>query len=191
MQKIILLTILLMSCTNILSQNITSELIRKETIDDAINRIRKTFKIKKSNQLCSVVVYDIIDTTQIFVDKPNFNIHSTIGDYLERSEIIHYEVYVGNLSFNNIYIVNRTFFGCGKFKKEYYLGKKEDIILAKLFFNNQYEYVLSMADIHIKNNQRLFLGVKKGKIDIVLLNNETIQTIPIDNEQTFEFLCNI
>ena len=48
-----------------------------------------------------------------------------------------------------------------------------------------------MADIHIKNNQRLFLGVKKGKIDIVLLNNETIQTIPIGNEQTFEFLCNI
>jgi len=47
MQKIILLTILLMSCTNILSQNITSELIRKETIDDAINRIRKIFKIKK------------------------------------------------------------------------------------------------------------------------------------------------
>ena len=164
MQKIILLTILLMSCTNILSQNITSELIRKETIDDAINRIRKTFKIKKSNQLCSVVVYDIIDTTQIFVD---------------------------NLSFNNIYIVKRTFFGCGKFKKEYYLGKKEDIILAKLFFNNQYEYVLSMADIHIKNNQRLFLGVKKGKIDIVLLNNETTQTIPIGNKQTFEFLCNI
>ena len=36
-----------------------------------------------------------------------------------------------------------------------------------------------------------FLGVKKGKIDIVLLNNETIQTIPIGNEQTFEFLCNI
>ena len=47
MQKIILLTILLMFCTNIPSQKITSELIKKETIDDAINRIRKTFKIKK------------------------------------------------------------------------------------------------------------------------------------------------
>ena len=162
---------MLLVSTNIFSQKVIGEVERKKLEEKAINKMRKTFNISQNKQLWATTIFEIIDNTQIFAEKPTFDINNKIENYLQNSKVIHYEIFVYDSELKNVYVVNRIFLGNGKFLKKLYLGNKEDYIISKLMFEKKYDFAYKVSDINLNYNV-VFLGLKNGLIDLIYLQNE-------------------
>lgn len=191
MNKIVIsLVMFLVSFTNALSQELPSEIGRKKLEGKAINKIRKIFNISKDTQLFATVVFELIDSTQIYAKSPVFDLSRKINNYLEKSKIIHYEIYVYDSKLKNVYIVNRILLGEGIYKRDYYIAKKDDFIIAEFFLLNKYDYVLNLMDVPSQTNNIVLLCFIKDKKEIALFKDEIIKSIQVYNYSTFNFLNN-
>lgn len=179
---------LLTSIINILPQEVIPEIEIKQLEKKGISKIRKLFDIPKEKQLFATVFFEVMDSTQTYAVSPIFEINNKISNYLERSKIIHYEIFVYDSELKSVFVVNRVFLGKGRYKKKYYVGKKDDFIISTFLLKNNYDYVLNLIDAPSQGNKLVLLCCKNKKMDLAFLIDETIKSRPVCNEDTFIFL---
>lgn len=177
---------MLVSISNVFPQKMPSEIEINKIEGRAINKIRKIFDIPRKIQLNAAIVFDVIDSTQTFEESPTFNVNRKVEDYLKNSKIIRYEVFIYDNKLQNVYVVNRMFLGKGKFKKEYYLGKKDDFILSAFFLQNKYDYILNLTDASPLVNNLVLLCFKIGITDLAYLKNDSIKPVSMCHNDTFK-----
>lgn len=176
----------LVSISNAFPQKMPSKNEIQKLEEIAINKMRKTFDIPRKTQLNATVVFDVIDSTQIFEESPTFDLKRKIENYLMNFKTICYEVFIYDNKLNNVYVFNRMFLGKGKFKKEYYLGKKDDFILSAFFLQNKYDYIFRLTDASPLVNNLILLCFKIGITDLVYLKNDSIKSVSVCHNDTFE-----
>lgn len=179
------------SSMSMFSQIFFSNIEIKKLEEKAVNIIRNSFNISSQTQLFATTILEVIDSNGTCAVSPTFDIETKIETYLKNMKVFHYEVFVYDKELKNIYVVNRLFLGKGKFKKDYYLGTKDDFELSKLLLPGKYDYVLKLMDVYSSINNPVFLCFKEDKIKLAYLKDGIIHSFSVNPKDSFIFLNSI
>lgn len=189
MKKLLLIAFLILGIgVTIFSQRAILEMSIPKLEKEAIAKIRRAFKIPKRTKLFATVVFSPYNTGRDTMAIPYFDTNQRLEEYLNGLKFYPkaYEIFVYDKELKPVYIINRILWGGGKYKKEYYLGRKEDYIVCQLLLEKRYDFVYTINELYFDDNQ-FMLCFKNGLIDLVYFDDGVWHSKQVCGKDDFSF----
>lgn len=191
MKKVLIFLVILLGATiDVFSQRAILEADVPKLEKEAIAKIRRTFHIRRSTELFATVIFLPYNTGRdTIMGIPYFDTGQRVETYLSGLKFYSkaYEIFVYDKNLKYVYVINRILQGRGKYKKEYYLGKKEDYIVCQLLLEKRCDFVYNMNEVQFSDN-RVMLCFKNGLIDLVYFDDDVWHSKQVCIKEDFSFL---
>ena len=191
MKKVLIFLVILLGATvDVFSQRAILEADVPKLEKEAIAKIRRTFHIRRSTELFATVIFLPYNTGRdTIMGGTYFDTGQRVETYLSGLKFYSkaYEIFVYDKNLKYVYVINRILQGRGKYKKEYYLGKKEDYIVCQLLLEKRCDFVYNMNEVQFSDN-RVMLCLKNGLIDLVYFDDDLWHSKQVCIKEDFSFL---